>query len=69
MTSKGQVKRWAVLKVVASSSRPQVQHEIRWGGDGVVYCTCEAWKYSRSSVKNCKHLKAFEIEQEMPLLV
>lgn len=31
-------------------------YEFREGGDGIVFCTCSAWKFSRESPKTCKHL-------------
>lgn len=55
-----------VLKTVASKSNPDKHYEIRLGRDNVVYCTCPAWKFSKTTdkfgnkqPKNCKHLKEF----------
>ena len=45
------------LKTVESRSTPGVSYEVRLGKDGVVYCTCPAWKFSRGA-KTCKHLRA-----------
>lgn len=46
-----------VLATVDSDSRVGVQYEIRLGGDDRVYCTCPAWRFSKS--RDCKHLRAF----------
>lgn len=42
-----------LLGKVPSSSNPLKSYEIRLGGDGVVYCSCQAWKIN----KYCKHLE------------
>jgi len=34
-------------------------YEIRIGQDLRCYCTCPAWKFSKSLVKTCKHLQGF----------
>lgn len=39
-----------------SSSSPGKEHEVREGGDGVIYCTCPAWRMQK---KQCKHLQDF----------
>lgn len=49
-----------VLKTVTSSSNPGKHYDIIEGDDGIVYCTCTAWKMSKENPKNCKHLKALE---------
>ena len=38
------------------------EYEIRLGGDGNVYCTCPAWRFSGKNGKprTCKHIKALE---------
>jgi len=36
-------------------SKPGTQHQIIRGADGVVYCSCWAWKMN----KRCKHLDRF----------
>ena len=46
-----------VLKEIESRSTPGLTYEMRLGRDGVVYCTCPAWKFSRG-FKTCKHLRA-----------
>jgi hypothetical protein len=49
-----------VLAIVNSKSRPNVKYEIRRSMDGAdVYCTCPAWRFSKSRPRNCKHLIGF----------
>lgn len=33
-------------------------YELRTGRDGVFYCTCPAWRYSKDH-KPCKHMRAY----------
>jgi len=40
-----------VLQTYPSSSG-KTTHEVREGGDGVIYCTCPGWRFN----KHCKHL-------------
>ncbi len=42
-----------ILDTIPSSSNPGKTYDIIEGKDGVIYCTCTAWKMR----KNCKHLK------------
>lgn len=44
-----------VLDTVQSSTNPGKTYDIMEGKDGVIYCTCTAWKMR----KTCKHLKAW----------
>ena len=54
-----------VLGTYASSSSNKVYQVIR-GHDGVIYCTCPGWKFSR----NCKHLQAYNSPSSaMPFLI
>ena len=48
-----------ILTTVPSGSNPNKTYDIIKGGDGVIYCTCTAWKMS----KNCKHLKAYHANE------
>ena len=42
-----------ILDTIPSSSNPGKTYDIIEGKDGVIYCTCTAWKMR----KTCKHLK------------
>ena len=44
-----------VLGKIKSSSNPNKYYDIKLGADGVVYCSCVAWKMS----KWCKHLEEY----------
>jgi hypothetical protein len=51
-----------VLAVAPSKTNPSKSYEIRRGKDGVIYCTCPAWRYQRlkkGETRTCKHLAAF----------
>lgn len=47
-----------LLATVTSKTNPGRKYEIRMGKDGVMYCTCHAWKFN----KTCKHLTGFMSE-------
>ena len=51
-----------ILDTVQSSSNPGKTYDIIEGKDGVIYCTCTAWKMR----KTCKHLKAWEQKNLTP---
>ena len=44
-----------ILWKAPSGSNPNKTYDIIKGGDGVIYCTCIAWKMH----KTCKHLQAY----------
>jgi len=55
---------WKVLARYQSQSSPGLKHEVRRGGDGVVYCTCLGWKMARKrngepKARNCWHLQDY----------
>ena len=55
---------WKVLARYQSQSSPGLKHEVRRGGDGVVYCTCLGWKMARRrngepKARNCWHLQDY----------
>jgi len=48
-----------VITTVSSKSNPEKSYEIRRGNDGVIYCTCPAWRYQRlkkGETRTCKHM-------------
>jgi len=47
-----------VLAQIESDATPR-QYQIRVGDDFRTYCTCPAWRFSKSSPKACKHLVRF----------
>jgi len=52
-----------VLQQIRSQSRPETTYEIRQSDkDGVVYCTCPAWRFSNPHT--CKHLREWKREQQ-----
>ena len=54
----------SILATVASSSSDKT-YNICKGADGVVYCTCPAWKFQRltSEGRTCKHIKSWSASQ------
>jgi hypothetical protein len=48
-----------VLAHVKSHTESGKQYEIRAGKDGVTYCTCMAWRFSKVRPKTCKHLDLY----------
>lgn len=47
------LRREMILTVITGSTGSR--YEIRRGGDGVIYCSCPAWRFR----KTCKHLDAY----------
>jgi hypothetical protein len=41
------------------SSSGKGHYNVVQGADGGVYCTCPAWKFSKTDPKSCKHLVAW----------
>lgn len=56
--------KYEVLKVVNSSSNPNVTYEIRKSHqDGKTYCTCKGWIFkARKGDGICKHIAAYKAE-------
>jgi hypothetical protein len=52
-----------LLATVQSKSTGET-YDIRRGADGVVYCACLGWRYSRLTPKSCKHVRAYLSELE-----
>ena len=52
----------SVLRKFPSRSTPGKYHEIIEAKDGVIYCTCWAWKKNRT----CRHLETFKLEVVVP---
>lgn len=46
---------WTLLETWEPKSRPGSFYEVRRGGDGKVYCTCPAWRFSKGHA--CRHIK------------
>jgi len=51
----------AVVIAHIDSETTDKTYEIRIGADLRCYCTCPGWKFSKTTVKICKHLQRFMI--------
>jgi len=55
-----------LLKKIPSKSSSSIEYELMKGDDGVVYCTCPAWKFSKGA-KSCSHTRDFMGSHEASL--
>ena len=46
-------------EVMAQVEGSKGMYDITMGNDGVVYCSCWAWKMSKERPKTCKHLRQY----------
>lgn len=37
-------------------SKPGTTYDLLEGADGIIYCSCPAWRFSREKPKSCKHM-------------
>jgi hypothetical protein len=55
----------AALAEYESDSTPGKMYQVMMGEDGVVYCTCPAWRFQKGrspSERVCKHIRRFKGE-------
>jgi len=52
------------LAVMRSMSNPNKAYQVTLGEDGVVHCSCPAWRFQKlpPSERKCKHIRQFEAE-------
>ena len=46
-------------EIIAQVEGSKGMYDITMGNDGVVYCSCWAWKMSKERPKTCKHLRQY----------
>ena len=46
-----------VIRSWPSTSNRDRKYDLVQAEDGVVYCTCPAWRFSKERPRSCKHLR------------
>ncbi len=60
-THTAQIAPKTVLATFPSKSNPSKQHSVCCGADGVIYCTCNSWRFQKEtpSKRTCCHTEAW----------
>ena len=65
MEKPGKERKGEKEKKMEEKKQAKILHEtdngwqIKVGKDGVMYCTCPAWRFQKSDRQPCKHMVAF----------
>ena len=52
------------VALVFSVTEEGKTYDINRGADGVIYCMCLSWRFSKTTPKDCKHLK--DLREQYP---